>query len=300
MTIQTHPGTLGPIACVTITAPDLDAVESCYTKFLDYRVSGRGTISRPQAELWTCPALGGHRYLLLGPAAGDDCVFRFIEAEADENYVPFSTYGWNAAEIMVENVDEMAVRLAGSPFKIIGEPANLSFTDDIRAMQILGPGNELLYLTEFKQPIPGLDTPVARCTVDLVFIVILGGPSMEDLQNFYAGNFGVPGAPAVESRVKGMSAAFGFSPEQRYPIAALPLAGQALIEVDEMPAQAKSRPAADGHFPSGIAMVSFRANGNSATRSDHYPANEAPYLNARGVSVQSGSAGELIEVIHMD
>jgi hypothetical protein len=283
-----------------VTAPDLDAVASCYTEYLGYVVAGRGRIENELAVLWGCPGISGKPYLLLRPEAGDNFVFRFIETESETASVPFSTFGWNAAEIMVRNVDAMAERLAGSPFDIVGEPANLSFTDDIRAMQILGPGQELLYLTEFKKPIPAFDTPVARCDVDLVFIVILGGPSMEGLQNFYADSFGVPRAAVVESRVKGMSAAFGNSPEHKYPIAALPLAGQALIEVDEMPPEAAERPAAAGCLPPGIAIVSFATRGLAGNGVALPKSNEAPYREALSVSCRRGAAGELIELIHFD
>lgn len=295
--IQVHDETsvrLGPIGCVTVTVPDLAAVEACYPEYLDYRIVGRGDVDRDLAECWTAPGAAGSRYLLLAPAAGEECVMRFVEVPADPDYVPFSTYGWNAAEIMVQNVDAMAERLQGSPFEIIGEPQNLSFTDDIRAMQILGPGKELLYLTEFRKPVPGIDTPVARCAVDSVFIVILGGPSMADLQDYYARHFEVPNAPVMESRVKGMSAAFGKSPDHKYPIAALPLAGRNLIEVDEMPAQATARPAPRGQLPAGIAMVSFAS---TAIAGADYRRDEPPYRGAAGASCLTGPAGELIEVI---
>ena len=290
-----QPSQLGPICCVTVTVPDLAAVEACYTEFLDYRVVGRGTVGDELAQLWQAPAVAESRYLLLSPVAGDDCVLRFVETDADLDYVPFSTHGWNAAEIMVENVDAMAHKLADSPFEIIGKPQNLSFTDDIRAMQILGPGKELLYLTEFKKPVPGIDTPVARCPVDSVFIVILGGPTMSGLQSYYAERFGVPNAAVMDSRVKGMSAAFGNSPEHKYPIAALPLAGKNLIEVDEMPAQAKARPTPNGSLPAGIAIVSFIS---SAPGGVALITSDPPYSGAQGVSCDIGPAGEIIEIVH--
>jgi len=293
------PGFLGPIACITVTVSNLDAVEAAYTGYLGHRVAGRGTISDDLATLWQAPAMAGKPYVLLSPAAGEECVFRFIQADADPDYVPFSTFGWNAAEIMVEDVDALAQSLTDSPFEVLGEPQNLSFTDDIRAMQILGPGKELLYLTEFKKQIPGLDTPIARCPVDRVFIVILGGPSMRNLQSFFGTMFGVPGADPVESRVKGMSAAFGNSPEHKYPIAALPLAGQTLIEVDEMPEKATARPCRDGYLPAGISIVSFIAHGVAA----HDDAltidcDEPPYRAFERISCHIGSAGELIEILH--
>jgi len=299
---MTNPDTgltsLGPIACVTVTAPDLDAVEHAYTKYLDQQVIARGVISADQAALWGTPGMADRRYLLLSPAAGTESIFRFIEAPTDTDYVPFSTYGWNAAEIMVQDVDAMAVRLADSPFEIVGQPQNLSFSDDIRAMQILGPGKELLYLTEFKKQLPAFDTPVARCSVDRVFIVILGGPSMDGLQNFYGSEFGVPGAPAVESRVKGMSAAFGNSPEHKYLIAALPLAGKTLIEADEMPAEAKRRPQQAGLLPAGISIISFIGHNVDTASAAEAISSEAPYGAHAQVTCKTGPAGEIIEVIH--
>lgn len=288
---------LGPIRCVTVTAPDLKQVEACYTEYFNYEVLGWKELSRELADLWHCPALAGHAMLTLAPAAGAECVFRFIETATDADYVPFSTYGWNAAEIMVQNVDALAERLQASDFEIIGEPANLSFSDDIRAMQVLGPGRELLYLTEFKKQLPGLEVPDARCAVDRVFIVILGGPSMVGLQNFYHTKFGVPGAAPVDSRVKGMSAAFGNSPDHRYPIAALPLNGRTLIEVDEMPPQATPRPVGEGSWPAGIAMVSFTGVLRVPSRLDPVKETLAPYEANSAVNVVTGSAGEIIEVI---
>ncbi len=292
------PRSLGPICCVTVTAPDLEQVEFCYTQYLGHLVVGRGLLGADLAELWSCAGLAGNRYLLLSPAAGADCIFRFIETGGDANFLPFSTHGWNAAEIMVKDVDAMAERLTDSPFKIIGAPANLSFTDDIRAMQILGPGHELLYLTEFKRQMPEFSTPSARCDVDLVFIVILGGPSMDGLQNFYAEQYGVSRAPVVKSRVKGMSVAFGNSPEHKYPISALPLAGKSLIEVDQMPSQAGPRPVTEGLLPAGIAMISFAGSGMDKDTAINVEIDEPPYARSTLVTCCKGAAGELIEILH--
>lgn len=289
---------LGPIRCVTVTAPDLAEAEHCYTEYLGYHAVGRGFLSEELVGLWKSPGLVGNRYLLLSPPAGDDCIFRFIEAETARDLVPFSTFGWNAAEIMVKNVDALAERLHDSPFELVGAPANLSFTDDIRAMQILGPGRELLYLTEFKRQIPEFDTPVARSDVDHVFIVILGGPSIAALQDFFAARYGVPKAPVVESRVKGMSAAFGNSPEHKYPISALPLAGKSMIEVDEMPHQAGPRPGDEGSLPAGIAMVSFAGRHLQHDQARRIRSADPPYARTSSVSCCKGVAGEIIEILH--
>jgi hypothetical protein len=242
-------------------------------------VLGYDTVSAAQARLWRTPGAEGRRMLRMVPAAADDFVFRFIEMPAQPGYRAFGRHGWNAAELIVDKVDPLAERLATSPFEIVAPPMDLSFCPDIRAMQIRGPGGEILYLTEFKKPVPGLDSPPARCAVDRTFIVIVGGASLDAMQDFYATHFGVPRAPALESRVQTMALEFGLSREHRFRIAALPLGGRCYIEADEMPTAALPLPAEQHELPPGIAIVSFAAAGQATT------------------SCIRGAAGEMLEII---
>jgi hypothetical protein len=277
---------LGAIRRVTITATDLSAVEKAYTEYLEYQVSKRGTVTAAEAAAWNAPAAEGAASLSMQPVGGDDFEFRFIAGPACPDYVPLTTYGWNASEIMVQNVDALAPRFEDSPFEIVGEPRDLSFSEDIRAMQLRGPANEIIYLTEFKNPVPGLSVPTARSAVDRTFIVILGGASMDELQDFYNSTFGVPKAPVMESRVTMLSKALGVSVETLYPIAAMALDGESLIEADEMPAQVGPREVQDGHLPPGIAIVGFDCDTIPAEASN--PGN--------GLHVMTGITGELIEL----
>jgi len=286
---------LGGIACVTIRTPDLAVTEEMYGRHLGYLPLDRSPINGAQAALWGRPGLAGARCLLMAPPAGDDCVFRFVEAPAEPGYRAFTRHGWNAAELIVSKVDPLAEKLAASPFEIVAPPMDLSFCSDIRAMQIRGPGGEILYLTEFKRPVPGLDAPPARCTVDRVFIVIVGGASLDGMQDFYAARFGVPRAPAMESRVQTMALEFGLPREHRFRLAALPLREQCYIEADEMPAGARAIAPDEAGLPPGIALVSFR--GELPPGAAPPPAITAPYRNAAGVACVRGAAGELLEII---
>jgi catechol 2,3-dioxygenase-like lactoylglutathione lyase family enzyme len=270
---------IGPIVGVTISTPDLAASEAAYVSALGYRLSDRGLVNDTLATRWGCPAMAGARYITVHPVGGADCSIRLVQSPACNGYRAFSSFGWNAAELIVENVDALAEELAGSAFRILGPPQDLSFTDAIRAMQVRGPGGEILYLTQFKRDLPGLPAPRARCKVDRVFIVIVGGPSLEELLAFYTTRYDVPMPQRMESRVKAMSEAFGLSPEQRYPIAALPLRGDCYIEADQMPAAAQSPVIAPGMLPPGIGVVSFTGN------------------SQRPASCARGPAGEIIEIL---
>ncbi len=286
---------LGKIACVTVSAPDLTAVEGAYSRNFGYRVTERGTVSEAQAKLWNAEKMAGAATLIMEPPSGTDFVFRFIERKADPDYMPLTTWGWNASEVLVENVDSLAQQLTEGDFEMLGEPKNLSFTDDIRAMQLRGPANEILYMTELKAPIPGMDLPTSKCFVDNTFIVILGGGDINAMMDSYEQQFEIEKAPVMESRITVASKAFGLSIEHRYPIAALGIKDQCMIEVDELPEQAGPRKSEDGLLPPGIAMVSFRCS---------TPATEASILcdglpyGGNQASCTTGAAGELIELVH--
>lgn len=270
---------IGPLSGVTIATPDLEASERAYVRDLGYRAGTRGTIGREQAHAWNCPAATGARYVTVHPQAGDDFFFRFVESPLQRGYRAFSDFGWNAAELIVSDVDAMAVELATGAFEILGPPQDLSFTDAIRAMQVRGPAGEILYLTQFKRDLASLPAPPARCKVDRVFIVIVAGPSLDELLSFYTARFGVPAPQRMESRVKAMSEALGLSPEHRYQIAALPLRGRCYVEADQMPPPKNALAIPAGHLPRGIAVVEFRS----------------PDPSARGCVL--GPAGEIIEIV---
>ena len=141
---------LGRITAVTITSPDLDRVVDIYSEYLKYRLVSSTRVSADQAKSWDAQSIENSEMIYMSPESSDDFFFRFVEQSSDDGYVPFGTFGWNAAELIVKDVDESAEKLIGSPFEVIGKPADLSFTDQIRAMQILGPSKEIIYLTQFK------------------------------------------------------------------------------------------------------------------------------------------------------
>ena len=158
-------------------------------------------ISTGLAQTWACPGEAGQDFLLLKPASDVDFWMRLVAAEPVADYRPLTTYGWNASEIIVQDVDRLAEQLADSPFEIIGPPEDLSFSDAIRAMQVRGPADEVVYLTQFKRPVPEFDVPDALSFVDRVFIMIVGGPDLAAIQRYYEETFAVPQAPVMDAVV---------------------------------------------------------------------------------------------------
>jgi hypothetical protein len=167
-------------------------------------------------------------------------------------------------------------------------------------MQVVGPAREVLYLTQIKERLAAFDTPAAASAVDRVFIVILGGTSLEAAQDYYHLQFGVARAAVMPSVVSVLSAQYGLPRDFRHPIAALQVGGQCYIEADQMPPSVAARPCDPGELPPGIAMVSFEvAQLPEVLPSALGPAQAVPGLPYGGRRSRTcvGAAAELIELI---
>ena len=288
---------LGKIAAVTISTSDLNRIVEVYQEFLKYRITKSGQITKKESSAWGAENIIDADYIVMQPEKSDDFSFRFIHQPDQSNYIAFKSAGWNAAELIVKDVDELAVKLENSPFKIIGAPADLSFTKDIRAMQVMGPANEILYLTQFKKIVPEFDSPKPRCFVDQTFIVVLAGKSLDEMQDYFHENFALDKATIIESRIRSISRVFNYPEDTKYKAAALALKDQSMIELDELPKEGSDRSSLDGYLPAGVAMVSFLYYGSGEKFKGKYLSNLS-FHESKICSVQKGSTNELIELIH--
>ncbi|MBK6596634.1 MAG: hypothetical protein IPG25_01470 [Proteobacteria bacterium] len=244
---------------VTYTVPDLDLIESTYTRWLGYRVTERGTISESTARGWEAPALVGRRQLALEPAHGESVVLRFVAEPLAAGWQALKTFGWNVSEIVVEDVDALAARLADSPFRIIGAPASLARFPMIRAMQVVGPAGECLYFTQVGAG-SGLELARAQAPVGRVFIVVAAGPDVHRLFDMYAA-FGNEVDTPVSTCVQVISRANDLPADTLHAHGLVKLGNGSLIELDEYPAVATSRIVPSGGLPVGMALVEFETRG---------------------------------------
>ena len=289
---------LGPILAVTIAVPDLAAVERAYGETLGYQVVDRGEISAAVADLWNAPVAAGRSFLVMQPASGADLHLRFVESPPVPGYSALKTLGWNANELLVEDVDAMPERLKDSGFEIIAMPRNLSTTDEIKAMQAYGPGGEMTYFTTIKNPDFGLGQ--AKSFVDRVFIVINGGRTMQSHLDFYGKTLGIEISEPQPVRMSALNKIYGFDSEAMHPLSTANIGGPFLIELDQYPEIATERPILSGDIPPGISIVSFQVDDIDAVPVDFRakPANPEgfPYAGGRaGVIV--GPNGEWLELI---
>lgn len=250
---------LGRIVEVTYTVPDPGVIEAGYTRWLGYRVTARGVVTEGLARDWDAPALAGRAQIVLEPAGDESVSLRFVTEPLAAGWQALTTFGWNVSEIVVEDVDALALRLADSPFRIIGDPTSLTRFPMIRAMQVLGPAGECLYFTQVGAG-SGLDLPQARAPVGRVFIVVAGGPDVTRMFDTYA-PFANETDPPVRTCVRIISRANGLPCDTLHAHGLVKLGHGSLIELDEYPAVATPRLVPPGGLPLGMAVVTFEVEG---------------------------------------
>ncbi|MCL4779181.1 MAG: hypothetical protein KJ049_03265 [Gammaproteobacteria bacterium] len=292
------------IAIVTIVVNQLSAVETPWRQELAYTPVQRGVVSAEQAALWAAPAMTGKPFVIMGPASGSAVYLRFIEDKAAVVPAPGTTFGWNAVELLVTDPDRLASQLQGSAFRVIGPPRDLWPAPDApRAMQAFGPAGELIYFTRvipsaFKIPMAPAESPVDR-----VFIMVVGGPSMTAMQDWYRDALGLKPGPASAWQIKTLSQALNLPAETTYQLSIAPMPRDFEIELDEYPAVSVPRQVREGSLPPGIAMVSIGVERLDQLRVDWRapPARlaEFPY-KGQAVGVTVGPAGEWLEFIELE
>jgi len=297
---------LKSIMMVTMLVTNLNVTEEAYDEYLDYELVSQGVVDESLAEVWGAEGMVGHPYIVMQPSSGEPVYLRFIEEEEKMNYRPMGTHGWNSTEILVQNPDQLATELESSPFEIIGMPYDLYPTPDApRAMQVLGPSDEVLYLTRIIPEGSGFNLGSAQSYVDRVFIMVLGGPSMEALQDYYKTSFGMPVTEASDWTIGVLSRMNDLPDDSVFPLALVEFEENFLIELDEWNNGDifESREVKEGHLPPSTSMVSFSTTSidqiNVEWKHEPQQIDVFPY-NGSKVGVTVGIAGEWIEIIEWE
>ncbi|WP_375285737.1 hypothetical protein [Sphingomonas sp.] len=288
---------LGGIRAVTYSVPDIAAMEQAYAGVLDYRVTDRGAVSPARAALWQAPEVAGRRYVSMTPASGEAVPLHFVETPLREPWRALTTHGWNATEIIVEDVNRLAERIPGSPFRRIGGPRPLTNYPKISAMQVIGPAGECVYLTH-APPGCGMDLGPARSFVGRVFSVVAGGPDIHAMNAAYAGAFANPVRPPKPTPIGIINEANGLPADHKTNLGLVELDWGTVLELDGYAEAMGPRPCRAGDLPPGMAVVTLDlcapggAYDPDAVRSPRL--SDAP--DAR-LTLWQGGAGERIELL---
>ena len=242
----------------TLSVADLNRSIDIYCEWLDYSVEELGELDATLASSWGCPKAAGKRYAILRPASGRDIFIRFVENRVHPDYVALRTYGWAAIEICVQDVLKVNERMERSPFEIIGPPKELDGLPAIYPMQVKGPDQEIVYLTQIREDLPAFDLPRAEALIDRLFILVMACSDMKASLNWLVEHvdFAI-GRDHMEIVYTMLANAFGLPHEEQHVISTMVHEKDVFLELDQMPPQATARPGYDGELPQGIAIGSF-------------------------------------------
>ena len=217
---------------VTLIAPDLDAACNAYGEQLGLEVFTREALTPDLAELLGLTDLAGAPVAWLSNTAGE-CILRLVEDPHAARLAPMFRHGWLSLEVLVGDVDSLVSGLH-APFSVLRPAADLELSAAIRASQVLGPCGEMLYLTSIKEPVPPFDLPMSDDRVSHTFIGVMSTPDRVASQAAWVALSGQPGW-AFDTKITVLNDAFGKDLASRYPVAVVPLPGQSMVEIDEVP-----------------------------------------------------------------
>ena len=254
----------GPLLYATLVVDDTEPMLAAYAALGLVEVS-QASVSTAQAAAWHQPQLAARRCTTLA-VPGGEALLRILEVPGTPARPTRFSHGWLALEILVRDVDALAEPARRGGFEIVGAPADLDVSPHIRAMQLVGPAGEMLYLTQVKAPVPPFDLPLSSAlatNIGPLFIAVMSVPSRAAALAACA-----PLLPTstlqFDTKVTVLNRAFGRALDARWPVATVQLAGQSLFEIDEVVDACVS--SAASALPAGLAWVTLHGSGGAGLR----------------------------------
>ena len=253
--------TAGPLTQATLIVHDAAPMVAAYAA-LGLTVATQGQVAAAHAQAWGQPQLSGCAVVKLACPDAAPLLRLIVQAGTPPRPTRFG-HGWLALEILVRDVDALAAPALAGGFQIVGPPADLELSQALRAMQVVGPAGEMLYLTQVKAPVPPFELPLSAelppaQTLGPLFIAVMSVADRAAARAACAPLRAI-GTLQFETKVTVLNRALGRPIEARWPLATVALAGRSLFEIDEV-YDPQVQGAAVGTLPAGLAWITLRAD----------------------------------------
>lgn len=242
------------LRAATVTVSDLGRSVDLYSRYFDYSVVEQGHISEALAASWNTPNSAGCAYAVLQPHSGTEIFLRFVEQPPVEGFKALRSYGWNALEICVQDVMAVNARMQDSPFEIIGPPNKIPGLDAIHPMQVKGPDEEIVYLTQINDDLPEYNLPRAGSLIDKLFILVMGNSDMDRAAVWMQETCGLAFGREMEIPYTMIAKAYGTPLDELHRICTLIHDKDVFLELDQYPDEAVARPRHEGMLAPGCAI----------------------------------------------
>ncbi len=245
------------LRAATLTVADPEATAERYARWLDYAIVERGRVDDELAATWGAPASVDRDMVVCRPASGADVFLRFVQGDPPTDYRPLRTFGWAALEICVSDTLAVAERMATSPFEVIGPPRELDGMPEIFPMQVRGPDDEIVYLTQIRSQPQGVRLAQAQSLIDRLFILVLASADLTATRVWFADQLGLTVHDEVAIRYTMISKSFGLSPDTKHSLATAGHEIDTFLEFDQYPQRATPRPCRPDQLAPGIAVATL-------------------------------------------
>ncbi len=242
------------LRAATLTVSDLARTTGLYAKYFNYSIVEQGEVSAALATSWATPNSAGQPYAVMQPSSGADIYLRFIQQPPVQGYAALRSYGWNAVEICVQDVMAANARMQDSPFEIIGPPNKIPGLDAIHPMQVKGPDQEIVYLTQINDDLPEYNLPRAGSLIDKLFILVMGSSDMDATAAWMQKQCGLSFGREMEIPYTMIAKAYGTPLDALHRICTLIHQQDVFLEVDQYPIAAIPRPRYEGMLVPGCAI----------------------------------------------
>lgn len=292
--------THGRIMGGVVATPDLAASLIDYRDTLGLLLEELGTVSDSLASSWGCPGIAGAQMATLRPMSGAPCFIRLVEQPIPTGFKPTTSFGWGSYEITVQDVFGWREKVRPSGFRVVGEPREIPSMPFFVAMQMLGRGDEMVYLNEVRLDMPNTDLPRAASPVDHIFIAILAAPDRAASVGWYRDRLHMDEADTFVIEYTMINKAFDLPAGTTSALTMIQKARLPIIEIDDYPPQAGPRPMEAGMLPPGNALVSLAVDDLGALDIPFIaPPSvlDGPVYDGRRSATAIGAAGERVELI---
>ena len=245
------------LRAATLSVADPSATAERYAKFFDYQIVDQGSVDPQLASSWGAPGVAHRTFVTMAPASGTPVYLRFVAGDPLPGYRPLRTWGWAAIELCVRDVLEVNERLRQSPFEIIGPPREIAGLSAIYPMQVRGPDDEIVFLTQIRNDLPEYDLPRAKSLIDHLFIAVMGCAQLGRTSGWFEQALRLSAGREMEVEYTVLAKAFGMPVEQPHRLTTLTHGRNVFLEIDQYPPAATARPCASGQLPPGIGCVTL-------------------------------------------
>ena len=201
----------------------------------------------------------------------------------------------------MQDVFGWAGKLAGSAFEIIGPPKTIANMEPaFIPMQVLGTGQEMIYLNEVVGQMPGFVLPRAESPVDRAFIVVLAAKDRAASVRWYTEALGLEESATFTIPYTMINRAFALPADHQTTLTMVASGTMPVVEVDDYPAGVAERPCHAGLLPPGNAMVTLAVPDLELCAVEWIvpPAvREGALYEGRRAGTVRGAAGELVELV---